>query len=87
MAEDELEHLRSVLAHAHEQEKSTPLSFPDPPPANSQVQDQVEQLRSMLAHAHEPDLTPLQKLVWRITGRRAPVKERAGQPGKKKDAA
>jgi hypothetical protein len=71
---EEIENIRSLLAHAYEQEQAgaNPSTGRDLPPTGS-VHDEVERLRFLLAHVHDPEkMNPFRKLVLRITQRFMP---------------
>ncbi len=87
MPREEIDRLRSLLAHAHEQENAEPSSVQDLSRTTS-VHDQVDHLRSLLAHAHETKkMNPLQKLVSRITETLTPpIKQPSQRSGKNRSA-
>ena len=90
MPGEEIDRLRSLLAHAHEQENARPSPVQDS--SRSKVDDEVDRLRSLLAHVHDEERTnPFHRLISRITERFAPpIKQptkSAGNNKKNKAAA
>ena len=88
MPGEEIENIRSLLAHAHQQEQAVadPSAGRDLP-ATGSVHDEVERLRFLLAHVHDPEKrNPFRKLVSRITQRFMPPIRQPNQ-GKNTHAA
>lgn len=75
MPGEEIERIRSLLAHAHEQEKVSPFPAQNAPTGTSYaaLADEIERLRLLLAHAHDPKVNPFRKFVSRIIGRNEDV--------------
>jgi hypothetical protein len=87
--DEKIERIRSLLAHAHEEEKVDPSPVQDSSRMSYAASaDEIERLRSLFAHAHDPERTnPFRRLVSRLASRFTPRAERLQQPGKNKDAA
>jgi hypothetical protein len=88
--DDQIARLRSLLAHAHDQEKANPFPAQDGPSRTSYAvsADEIARIRSLLAHAHDREVNPFRRLVSRITERFTPPIEQIQQhPRKNKDAA
>jgi hypothetical protein len=68
--DEAIERIRSLLAHARDQENVS--SFPAQDSSRTSYAasaDEIERLRSLLAHAHDPKVNPFRKLVSRIIGK------------------
>jgi hypothetical protein len=87
--DEKIERIRSLLAHANEEEKVDPSPVQDSSRTSYAASaDEIERLRSILAHAHDrKKANPFRRLVSRIAGRFAPQAERLQRPGKNQDAA
>ena len=74
MPDEKIERLRSLLAHAHEDEKVDPSTVQESSRIGYAASvDEIERLRSLLAHAHDREKTnPFLRLVSRIAGRFTP---------------
>ena len=85
--EEPIERIRSLLAHAHGQEKVEPVSQNTQGYAKSA--EELERIRSLLAHAQERTAGPFRRLVTRIRESVAPTKHRprSGNNSGNKDAA
>ena len=89
MPDEKIERLRSLLAHANEQEKVDPSPVEDSSRTSYAASaDEIERLRSLFARAHDREKTnPFRRLVSQITGRFTLRAEQFQQPGKNKHAA
>jgi hypothetical protein len=88
--DDNLERIRSLLAHAHDREKVNPFPAQNDPTRTSYAvsSDEIERLRSLLAHAHDHEVNVFRKLVLRIRERfTPPVNQPQQQPERDKEAA
>ena len=58
MPDEKIERIRSLLAHAHEEEKVDPSPVQDSSRMSYAASaDEIERLRSLFAHAHDPGRT------------------------------
>jgi hypothetical protein len=87
--DEKIERIRSLLAHANEEEKVDPSPVQDSSRMSYAASaDEIDRLRSKFSHAHDRKKpNPFRRLVSRITSRFTPRAERLHQPGKNKDAA
>ena len=89
MPDEKIERIRSLLAHAHEEEKVDPSPVQDSSRMSYAASaDEIDRLRSKFSHAHDrKKANPFRRLVSRLASRFTPRAERLQQPGKNKDAA
>ena len=89
MPDEKIERIRSLLAHAHEEEKVDPSPVQDSSRTSYAASaDERDRLRSKFSNAHDrKKANPFRRLVSRLASRFTPRAERLQQPGKNKDAA